>query len=141
MSLNITNIEELKKAAEGELLELPPFIGTGKFVARVTRVSLLSLIRKGVIPNKLMGACEQLFYGKQPSTEIVDLGEMSKVMLIMAESALVKPSSQDLKEINLELTDEQVVALFNYTQTGVNSLETFRDQPKDLDGVSDGEGI
>ncbi len=56
---------------------------------------------------------------------------MTNVMYIMAENALIEPSIEELKNVGLELTDEQIVALFNYTQEGVNELDSFREESED----------
>ncbi|MCR1972840.1 esterase [Clostridium sporogenes] len=133
MELKVTNIEDLKKVAQGEVIQLPQFSQGIPFNARVKRVSLLNLVRKGVVPNKLLSAAEELFYGKQSSKENVDLTQMTDVMYIMAENALVEPSIEDLKSVGLELTDEQIVALFNYTQEGVSELDSFREESENTE--------
>ncbi|WP_061321059.1 hypothetical protein [Clostridium botulinum] len=133
MDLKVTNIEDLKKVAQGEVIQLPQFSQGIPFNARVKRVSLLNLVRKGVVPNKLLSAAEELFYGKQSSKENVDLAQMTDVMYIMAENALVEPSIEDLKNVGLELTDEQIVALFNYTQEGVSELDSFREESENTE--------
>ncbi|APF27003.1 hypothetical protein NPD7_37 [Clostridium sporogenes] len=133
MELKVTNIEDLKKLSQGEVIQLPQFSQGIPFNARVKRVSLLNLVRKGVVPNKLLSAAEELFYGKQSSKENVDLAQMTNVMYIMAENALVEPSIEDLKSVGLELTDEQIVALFNYTQEGVSELDSFREEPENTE--------
>ncbi|EJE7233608.1 esterase [Clostridium sporogenes] len=133
MDLKVTNIEDLKKVAQGEVIQLPQFAQGIPFNARVKRVSLLNLVRKGVVPNKLLSAAEELFYGKQSSKENVDLAQMTDVMYIMAENALIEPSIEDLKSVGLELTDEQIVALFNYTQEGVSELDSFRKESENTE--------
>lgn len=133
MELKVTNIEDLKKVAQGEVIQLPQFSQGIPFNARVKRVSLLNLVRKGVVPNKLLSAAEELFYGKQSSKENVDLTQMTDVMYIMAENALIEPSIEDLKSVGLELTDEQIVALFNYTQEGVSELDSFREESENTE--------
>ncbi|EJP6472786.1 esterase [Clostridium sp. FAM 1755] len=133
MDLKVTNIEDLKKVAQGEVIQLPQFSQGIPFNARVKRVSLLNLVRKGVVPNKLLSAAEELFYGKQSSKENVDLAQMTNVMYIMAENALVEPSIDELKNVGLELTDEQIVALFNYTQEGISELDSFREESENTE--------
>lgn len=133
MELKVTNIEDLKKLAQGEVIQLPQFSQGIPFNARVKRVSLLNLVRKGVVPNKLLSAAEELFYGKQSSKENVDLAQMTNVMYIMAENALVEPSIDELKNVGLELTDEQIVALFNYTQEGISELDSFREESENTE--------
>ena len=131
-NLNITSLEELKIMAQGEVIELPPFITGKRFIVRVRKPSLLNLIRKGIIPNKLLSAAEELFYGKKASTG-VDLKQLTDVMFIMAENAIVEPSVQDLNSIGLEITDDQLVALFNYTQGGLSELESFREEQQNIE--------
>lgn len=128
--MEITKIEDLKKMAEYDVIELPRFKQEIPFNAKVKRVSLLTLAKKGVIPNQLLSAAEELFYGKKASTG-VDLKQLTEVMFVMAENALVEPSIKDLEEVGLELTDEQLVALFNYTQNGLKEIEKFREKSKD----------
>ena len=53
MDLKVTNIEDLKKVAQGEVIQLPQFSQGIPFNAKVKRVSLLNLVRKGVVPHKL----------------------------------------------------------------------------------------
>ncbi|KEH98251.1 hypothetical protein [Clostridium massiliodielmoense] len=131
-NLKVTSIEELKRMALPDIIELPPFKEEIPFVAKVKRVSLLNLVQKGVIPNALLSAAEELFYGKE-SSKGVDMQQMSKVMAIMAESTLVEPSIKDLKQVNLELTDEQLITLFNYSQQGLKGLSTFHSEGEDTE--------
>ncbi|SQB33393.1 esterase [Clostridium cochlearium] len=141
MELKVTNIEDLKQMAECDVIELPRFKQEIPFVVKVRRVSLLNLVRKGIIPNKLLSAAEELFYGKTSDKGNVDMKTLTDVMFIMAENALVEPSIKDLEEVGLELTDEQIVALFNYTQQGVQELESFREEPEDNDGANDKQAV
>ena len=39
----------------------------------------------------------------------------------------VEPSWSELKNAGIELTDEQYMFIFNYTQEGVKALEPFRE--------------
>ena len=39
---------------------------------------------------------------------------------------MVEPTYDELKEIGLELTDLQLVEIFNFTQNGIKSLISFR---------------
>ena len=131
MELQVTNLEQLKQMAEYDILELPRFKQEIPFNVKVKRVSLLNLVRKGVIPNKLLSAAEELFYGKSSNKGNVDMKTLTDVMFIMAENALVEPSVKDLEELGLELTDEQIVSLFNYSQKGIEEIESFRKEPED----------
>ena len=47
--LKLTSIEELKKYANGTVVELPSFSEGQPFVARLKRPSLLSMVKQGKI--------------------------------------------------------------------------------------------
>lgn len=139
--MDVTSLDELRQIAQGEVIPLPGFFSDKQFNARVKRVSILGLVQKGVIPNSLLSAANELFYGKNSNNKNVDMKEISNVMIIMAESALVEPSADQLKGMELSLTDEQIVALFNYTQKGLKAIEKF---PKDTENnvsADDGETL
>ncbi|EQB3101461.1 esterase [Clostridium botulinum] len=133
MNIQITNLEDLKKMAEYDVIELPRFKQEIPFNAKVKRVSLLSLVRKGIIPNQLLSAAEELFYGNTSNKGKVDMKSLTDVMFIMAENALIEPSVKDLEGVGLELTDEQIISLFNYTQKGIEEIEGFREEPKNIE--------
>lgn len=134
--LEITNLDQLKEIAKGDIISLPGFKADIPFNVRVKRVSMLSLVRCGTIPNSMLSAAEELFYGKKASKS-VDMKQLTDVMFVMAESALIEPSIKTLKELGLNLTDEQLVALFNYTQEGLKSLEKFRTESEDNVSTND----
>ncbi len=138
--MQVTNLEQLKAMAECDVIELPRFKADIPFNVKVKRASLLGLIKKGLIPNTLLSAAEELFYGKK-SSKGVDLDQLTNVMFVMAENALVEPSIEDLENVGLELTDEQLVALFNYTQQGLNAIQTFPKDTKNNDNIGDGETV
>lgn len=139
--MEVTSLEELKQIAQGEIIPLPGFVVDKQFYARVKRVSLLGLVQKGTIPNSLLAAANEIFYGKNSNNKAVDMKEMTNVMLIMAESALVEPSVDQLKEMNLSLTDEQIIALFNYTQKGLKAIEKFPKNTENNVSANDGETL
>lgn len=129
----VTTFDSLTEYAKGTLMTLPEFGPGQPFVAYVRRPSLLALAASGRIPNQLLGMANKLF--KKSGGAIEDakpetLQHATKVFQILAEAALVKPTYSEIKEAGLELTDDQLVVIFNYTQRGVKALETFREQPK-----------
>lgn len=124
----VTNIEVLK-SYKGEEVELPEFGKDQPFVALMHRPSMLSLAKNGKIPNNLLTTANGLFESGKDSLNSMDSEMLEKVfgvMDIICEAALVEPSWQQLKDANIQLTDEQVLAIFSYTQVGVKSLENFR---------------
>lgn len=125
--LKITSLEDIKKAAEGEVVELPPFTENIPFVARLKRPSMLSLAKSGKIPNSLLGTAQALFEGNiSKKSKDNGIADVLEILEIMAEAALVEPTYDDIKNAGLELADDQLTAIFNYTQEGVAALNLFR---------------
>ena len=125
--MKITKPEDLQKLKEkfieGEIVELPPFNDGTPFVAKLKRLSLLTLCKNGVIPNQLLGVAQELFEGKQRS----DIKKYAEILDVIAKNAMVEPSFEDVEEV---LTDMQRVAIFAYTQNGVTALIPFREIAK-----------
>lgn len=97
------------------------------------RPSILALAAAGAIPNPLMKTARKLFYsGINPDGG--DLAEEGRVLLEVAKAALVKPSFDELEAAGIELTDEQLIAIFQFTQLGAKALDRFRQLPADPDG-------
>ena len=52
--------------------------------------------------------------------------QMFDVLELMAKETFVEPTYSEIKEAGVELTDEQMMFIFNYAQQGVRALESFR---------------
>ena len=52
--------------------------------------------------------------------------QMFDVLELMASETFVEPTYDELKEAGIQLTDEQLMFIFNYAQQGVRALESFR---------------
>lgn len=128
-NINVTSIEELKKYQEGEVVELPSFAVNQPFVARLRRPSMLVLAKNGAIPNDLLTSANSLFEKGGQSFNALDetmLTKMFDVMEVICEASFVEPSYKALKEAGIELTDEQYMFVFGYSQNGVKQLNSFR---------------
>lgn len=128
--LVITSIEQLKQYAQGEVVELPPFSPTQPFVAKLKRPSLLAMAKNGKIPNNLLVKTNELFMNDGTAVNASDdnmLTEIFSVIDTIASEVFVQPTYAEIKEANIELTDEQMIFIFNYTQRGVKNLENFRE--------------
>ena len=137
--LVVTPIDDLVKASQGTLIELPPFIEGQPFVARLKRPSMLALVRAGKIPNALIATANELFAkGGFDTDDNEALSNMFGVLDAICEACFVEPSYQQLKEAGVQLTDDQLMFVFNYTQRGVTALGSFRSQLKG-DGTSENE--
>lgn len=128
-SNDITTFDQLKTYSNGDVIELPSFINGQKFIARVKRPSLMKLAKNGKIPNSLLSKATDLF-AKGTSAMVGDdkstLTEMYDVMRVICEAALVEPTLKDVEDAGLDLSDEQMIAIFSYTQEGIKALENFR---------------
>lgn len=122
----VTSIAALSLYAQGQLVELPGFGEGQPFYARLRRPSIMVLTKSGKIPNALLSAATELFTGKQDKNDPVDLSEIVGVVDVICEAAFVEPTYAQIKEVGLELTDEQMMAVFNYSQKGIKALEPFR---------------
>ena len=128
-TMHITTLTDLQSYACGTVVRFPDFGDGQPFVARVRRPSMLVLAKQGKIPNSLLTTAGELFAkgggGLDTDNENM-LGDMYNILEIIATAALIQPSMEDIKSVGLELSDEQLMGIFNYTQTGVKALESFR---------------
>lgn len=124
----ITSIAQLSEYAKGQVVRLPDFAPDQPFVARLKRPSMLVLAKSGKIPNSLLETASSLFDGKSNMTNNSNntMGDMYRVLEIIAEASLVSPTMAEIKSAGIELTDEQLIAIFNYSQQGVEGLKSFR---------------
>ena len=129
VGLKLTSIEELKKYANGTVVELPSFSEGQPFVARLKRPSLLSMVKQGKIPNTLLVRANELFVQTGAGFDVEEenmMEQMFDVLELMASETFVEPTYDELKEAGIQLTDEQLMFIFNYAQQGVRALESFR---------------
>lgn len=126
--LKITSLTDLKKYAKGNVVELPPFGEGQRFVARLKRPSLMNMVREGKIPNSLLTKVNELFVDSSriDTEENEMLGDMIKIFDAIAEETFVEPTFEQIKEAGIQLTDDQYMFVFNYSQRGVKALESFR---------------
>lgn len=129
VAMPITNIFDLQKYRKGTVVRFPDFAEGQPFVARVRRPSMLVLAKQGKIPNSLLSAAGELFSkggsGMDTDNEHM-LEQMYDLCHIICEATLVEPTLQEIESAGIELSDDQITAIFNYTQTGVKALESFR---------------
>ena len=122
-----TSIQDLISYSQGQIVKLPDFSEGQPFYARLRRPSMLSLMSNGKIPNSLVITANRLFNGKgMDDRNENSMSEVLQLLEVICESAFVEPSYKELKEAGVHLTDQQYMAVFNYTQEGVKALEPFR---------------
>lgn len=128
-AMSITSISDLQSYASGNVVRLPDFGEGQPFIARLRRPSMLALAKAGKIPNTLLKSASQLFAGGGSGLDVEDdsmLGELYDICKIICESALMEPTMRQIEDAGMSLSDDQLMAIFNYTQTGVKALESFR---------------
>lgn len=128
-AMQITTISDLQSYAKGTLVRFPDFAEGQPFIARVRRPSMLVLAKQGKIPNSLLNSANELFSkggGGMDADDDNMLADIYSICEIICESALKEPTYQQIKDAGLELSDDQLMAIFNYTQSGAKALESFR---------------
>ena len=132
--MQITSIEQLQAIKQTEIVELPSFEDGTPFVVEIKKPNMMQLMVSGKIPNTLLSVATEMFNGKtgqvmgKASEDIKTLKELVGIMEILAEASLVKPAYKDIKKANVQLTENQLMAILMYSQGGVKSLEKFRNQ-------------
>lgn len=126
---SVTSFADLQRYARGTIVKLPDFAEGQPFVARMRRPSMMALVKVGKIPNSLLVTANEMFNGKSADTDDEDvMSNMFGVMEVICETALIEPTYQQIKDVGLELSDDQIMAIFNYTQVGVQALDNFRQE-------------
>lgn len=130
-TMQVTTIGQLQTYSKGKVVRLPDFAEGQPFVARVRRPSMLVLAKQGKIPNSLLSTANELFVGGGSGVDIENeklLQDMYDVCMIVCDACLIEPTLQDIEGAGLTLSDDQIMALFNYAQQGVKALEPFRQE-------------
>lgn len=128
----VISIEELTKLAQGEIVELPSFKSGEKIHVKLRRPSMLQLVKDKKIPNELLVEANKLFAqgtGGMVTKGVDDPSTLDKMMDLIdciCEQAFVEPTYKQIKDAGIILTDSQRLAVFEYTQNGVENLKSFR---------------
>lgn len=129
-NIKVTSIDQLEIMSGGEIVKLPPFIQGQDFYAKLRRPSMLKLVQSGQIPNSLLRTANMLFSGgvnEELDRDDEFMKDLFDLIDVLAGAVFVEPSWSELKQAEIELTDEQYMFIFNYTQEGVKQLEPFRE--------------
>lgn len=140
----ITSIEEFRNQSQ-PLVDIIGFEPGNYITVRLKRISLMSLVKTGKIPNALLKKATELFTGAKKENGKVDevqilsnMGELdgiNEIIDTVCDAAMVEPKFSDVKEY---LTDEQKTEIFQWTQGGIKALESFRTEQGNS-GLSDVE--
>lgn len=132
--MQITSLEQLQAIKQTEIVELPSFEDGTPLIVEIKKPNMMQLLTSGKIPNTLLSVAIEMFNGKtgqvmgKASEDVKTLKELVGMMEVLAEASLVNPSYKDIKELNIQLTENQLMAILMYSQGGVKSLENFRNQ-------------
>ena len=129
-NIKVTSIDQLKIMSGGEIVKLPPFIQGQDFYAKLRRPSMLKLVQSGQIPNSLLRTANMLFSGgvnEELDRDDEFMKDLFDLIDVLAGAVFVEPSWSELKQAEIELTDEQYMFIFNYTQEGVKQLVPCRE--------------
>lgn len=124
----VTSLEQLKQYANGNIVRLPDFAEGQPFYAKLKRPSILGMAKQGKIPNSLLVKTNELFVqsGSLDTEENNMMQEIYDVIDLIADETFVEPTYKEIKSTGIQLTDEQMMFIFNYSQQGVKALESFR---------------
>lgn len=135
----ITSFETLQKYAQGDIVTLPSFSEDQPFTARLRRPSMMALVKNGKIPNSLLNKANELFTsgisGAFDEENQAALSQMFDLMDTICEASFLEPTWSEIKSSGIELTDEQLMFVFNYSQAGVKALESFRGESENSAGA------
>ena len=124
---DITSLTDIVKYAGGTIVRLPDFGDGEPFIAKLKRPSMLGLVKDGKIPNSLITQATKLFKSGAGSLEKGNtVDELYDIIEIVCREAMVKPTYDEIKNAGVTLSDNQLMAIFSYTQNGVKALESFR---------------
>lgn len=132
MEEKVTSIQQMLEYQRGQFVRLPDFAEGQPFYARLKRPSMLALVKAGKIPNELILTANRLFNGKgMDEKQESAMPDILSILDALCEATFVEPDYRQMKEAGIELTDEQLMAVFSYTQQGIKALEPFRSKSTD----------
>lgn len=134
-TMTITSLSDLHSYSNGTIVRFPDFAEGQPFVARVKRPSMLMLAKMGKIPNALLNSATQLFTKGGSGMDTKNgktLSDIYDICEVIVKASLVQPTYDEIIDSGMTLSDDQVMAIFNYTQSGVKALENFRSEQEDF---------
>lgn len=131
--LQVTGIEDLKKASPYRVVELPPFPNGTPLVVKIQSPKLIDMMINGGIYNPLNEVVNEVIEGKAPKKNGKKVkpdpeNQKSAMELIkkIAVSCLVEPTVAEIEEYAGGLTDMQIFAIYKEIESEVKVLSSFR---------------
>ena len=136
----VLNIETLRSMAV-ITIDIPDFEGTGTIKVRVQKPRLMALAAQGKIPNVLMSIAAQAMgtgNNRQIKNKEDAMKETAQTMELYCKACLVEPTYEEFKDI---MTDEQMMAIFDWAMGDIKQLESFRTDKEDGTDNHTGEAL
>ena len=141
--LKVTSGPEWRRPREeGVLKQLP----SGK-VAQLRRLSLLSLIERGTIPDPLSGLISEMIGGKKLTVDLNTFQDFAEILKVICQVAFIAPRIVDEPQADDEISIEDVdfddrLHVFNWCQQEVRFLQPFRqEQTGDVEAPHDSDDV
>jgi hypothetical protein len=145
MEMTVTPLESIRLASLGNLVEIPGFTDDAPLMFRLRKPNMLTLMKLGRIPNTLIESATGLFNGgkkdRKDGYTSKELEEIAELMTIFCEASLASPTWKELMEAGIELTQEQMMFIFHYSQGGIKTLKPFRGEQENRANSGDGNEI
>lgn len=141
----IITAEQFKNKAVS-VIPIPGFDEGETFEIKVKKLSIVGLMSSGKIPNSLMKVVKDAFEGIKSSNSAEDgesavmdkAGEIGKLLDIVCKEAMLEPTFDDVKDV---MNDAQKLAVFQFTQGGVDEVKPFPGVSGDTGHTSDVENV
>lgn len=126
-TLQVTNLEDLKKVRQGELVELPAFLDGTPFVVKLRRPSILRMAQLGQIPDEMQPVIDELLMGQ---SEKSSMEQRAAVYVLYASLAMEEPKFEDVEDV---IDSFQLATIWHWGVFGPAMMEPFR-QLRDVMG-------
>lgn len=109
-------------------IKLPGFFDEKEEIeVEVRRLTPAALISSGKLQNPLFETAYGLFFYREVKSQTVEeKKEALDYYYAIADACLVNPTLNEIKEHGLELTDMQLITLFQFSQGGLEGYRKFR---------------
>lgn len=130
--MEITSIESLKQVKSTEVVELPKFADGTPLVAELKKPSVINMFINGRVTNQLLEAVTQVTEGENNGNDpeapkkLPDMAASMNFIESLCEECMVNPTYAQVKEYAGGLTDEQMMFIYQYSQKGIETLQSFR---------------
>lgn len=140
----IISAEQFRNKAVS-IIPIPGFDAGETFEIKVKKLSIVGLMSSGKIPNSLMQVVKDAFAGiksagaEADESAIMDkAGDIGKLLDIVCAEAMLEPRFEDIKDV---MNDAQKLAVFQFTQGGVEKARSFPAIEGDTGRTDDVENV